>query len=233
MNIIETNWNWRCSLSKRNQTKYIVLHHMALKNCNAQQIDQIHKNSGWSGIGYHFFVSKSGKIYRGRPIWAVGSHALGENHCSIGIGAEGDYSVETTMPKAQKNAIANLIYELKKTYTFATVVGHCEVCATQCPGRYYPLNELKNCKNVQDNEEELTMSQYTELKQMIDDIKQTISQKCGYYNYIDQNMDKDFQPTIKKLVARGKLKGNENGELMLTNDMMRILTILDRCGVFD
>ncbi len=230
MNVIETNWDWCCTLSPRNETKYIVLHHMAMKNCTARQIDLMHKNSGWSGIGYHFFVSKNGEIYRGRPIWAIGAHALGENNCSIGIGAEGDYSTETSMPQAQKKAISDLIYELRNTYTCATVVGHCEICATQCPGKFYPLNELKTNINTGD---ELTMSQYTELKQMIEDIKKTVSQKCGYYNYIDENMDKDFQPTIKKLVARGKLKGNENGELMLTTDMMRILTILDRSGVFD
>ncbi len=240
MNIIETNWEWRCPLSKRGETKYIVLHHMASKNCSAAQIDKIHKACGWSGIGYHFFVSKSGKVYRGRPIWAVGAHAVGENYCSIGIGAEGDYSIEENMPNPQKKAISQLIYELKKTYPQADIVGHGEIGATQCPGKYYPLDELKNNTNLPDDEEDLTMSKYSELKQMIEDLKrentslrETISQKCGYYNYIDENMKKEFKPTVQKLVSRGKLKGNENGELMLTNDMMRILTILDRCGVFD
>ena len=84
------------------------------------------------------------------------------------------------------------------------------------------------------------MSQYNELKQMIDDIKkenatlkETLSKKCGYYNYIDENMNNTFKPTIRKLVSRNIIKGNENGELMLTTDMMRILTILDRCGIFN
>lgn len=60
-----------------------------------------------------------------------------------------------------------------------------------------------------------------------------LKEKIGSFNYIDKNMNKSYKPTVQKLVNSGKLKGNENGELMLTNDMMRILTILDRCGIFD
>ncbi len=41
------------------------------------------------------------------------------------------------------------------------------------------------------------------------------------------------RPTIQKLVGNKKLMGNELGELMLTEDMLRILTVIDRTGVFD
>ena len=57
--------------------------------------------------------------------------------------------------------------------------------------------------------------------------------KTGYYNYIDNNMPDSYKPTIQKLVNAGYLQGNEKGELMLTTDMMRILTILDRNGTFN
>lgn len=57
--------------------------------------------------------------------------------------------------------------------------------------------------------------------------------KCGYYNYIDGNMPISYRPTIQKLVGKKLLQGNERNELMLTTDMMRILTILDRTNVFD
>lgn len=85
-------------------------------------------------------------------------------------------------------------------------------------------------------EEELTMTQYEELKKRIDEQGARITElriKNGYYNYIDKNMNNAYKPTIQKLVKSGKLEGNEKGELMLTDDMMRILTILDRFGVFD
>ncbi len=38
--------------------------------------------------------------------------------------------------------------------------------------------------------------------------------------------------TVEKLVSRGLLLGDENGDLNLTADMVRILVILDRAGVF-
>ena len=56
--------------------------------------------------------------------------------------------------------------------------------------------------------------------------------KTGYYNYIDSNMPKSYKPTIQKLVGKDLLQGNEKGELMLTTEMMRILTIIDRTGIF-
>ena len=60
-----------------------------------------------------------------------------------------------------------------------------------------------------------------------------LKEKTGYFNYIDKNMNESYKPTIQKLVDQGRLEGNEKGELMLTTDMMRILTILDRAGVFN
>lgn len=70
---------------------------------------------------------------------------------------------------------------------------------------------------------------YEELKKEIAELKE----KTGYFNYIDKNMNESYKPTIQKLVDQGRLEGNEKGELMLTTDMMRILTILDRAGVFN
>ena len=84
-------------------------------------------------------------------------------------------------------------------------------------------------RSIIPNESEvLSVTQYEELKKEINQLKTRV----GYFNYIDNNMNESYRPTVEKLVNSGKLKGNENGELMLTNDMMRILTILDRVGVF-
>ena len=52
------------------------------------------------------------------------------------------------------------------------------------------------------------------------------------YNYIDDNMPEWARPTIQKLVDKGILKGDENG-LNLTEDLMRILVINDRAGIYD
>ena len=240
MNIIETDFKWNNGLSRRSTTKLIVLHHAAAKSATVTQIDQWHKAKGWSGIGYHFYVRKNGEIYRGRPIWAVGAHAEDSNSNSIGICTEGNFDTET-MPQAQEKAIKELLEYLKALYPKAQVKGHREVCATGCPGKNYPLDEMKQYyKNMES--EDLTMAQYEELKTAIEAVSKENAQlkeqvnelrvKAGYYNYIDNNMPDSYKPTIQKLVNSGYLQGNENGELMLTTDMMRILTILDRNGTF-
>lgn len=41
------------------------------------------------------------------------------------------------------------------------------------------------------------------------------------------------KPTVEKLVERGDLKGDENGNLGLTTDLTRTLVIVDRAGGFD
>jgi hypothetical protein len=86
--------------------------------------------------------------------------------------------------------------------------------------------------------EELTMTQYEELKKSIANIAKenaelkkqvnVLREKTGYYNYIDDNMSESYKPTIQKLVNEGIIKGNEHGELMLTNDMMRVIVFCDR-----
>ena len=51
------------------------------------------------------------------------------------------------------------------------------------------------------------------------------------YQKID-NVPDWAMDTVKKLVNRGILRGDENGNLNLTSDMVRILVILDRAGSF-
>jgi hypothetical protein len=52
------------------------------------------------------------------------------------------------------------------------------------------------------------------------------------YNYIDKNMPEWALPTVKKLTDKGYLKGDDTG-LNLTEDLLRILVINDRAGLYD
>ena len=230
MNVIKPKWMWKSGLGTRHSTDYIVLHHAAARACSPYQVDSWHKANGWSGIGYHFFIRKDGNIYEGRPVWAVGAHASGYNDRSVGFCVEGYFDEEYVMPDAQKEAVKLVLLDLRKRYPKAQVKGHKELCATGCPGKYYPLADMKTFyrKAIDMEGDGLSMTQYAELKEEINKIKARV----GYFNYIDDNMNEAYKPTIEKLVAAGKLCGNEKGELMLTTDMMRILTVLDRCGVF-
>lgn len=52
------------------------------------------------------------------------------------------------------------------------------------------------------------------------------------YNYVDENLPEWARPTIQKLIDKGLLKGNENGELGLNDTMLKIFVINDRAGLY-
>lgn len=83
------------------------------------------------------------------------------------------------------------------------------------------------------SEEELTLTQYEELNNRINDLEDKVKDSEMIYNYIDDNMPEWARPTIKKLVDKGWLKGNDNGELELTDDMLRMFVVNDRAGMYD
>lgn len=151
MEIIETNLKFG-SLSKRAKTVRIFLHNSGVTVLQSVEIiHNYHKNSlGWSGIGYHFYVRKDGKIYRGRPEEMIGAHATGDkaNYDSIGICFEGNFNKET-MGEVQKTAGQELVAYLKKKYNISKVQKHSEVNNTDCPGNNFPFTEIANATTVE------------------------------------------------------------------------------------
>ncbi len=136
MQVIETKLKFTEPFKQRSSTDYIVLHHADWSKCTVEDIHRSHLQRGFIGIGYHYFVSKDGQIYRGRPHDAVGAQCYGYNDCSLGICAEGDYEDEQ-MPLEQANAFISLLVELKKIYPQAKIVGHRDLNATACPGKNF------------------------------------------------------------------------------------------------
>ncbi len=242
MQIVEVEYNWRGGLVKRQSTDYIVLHHAEAVCCSAKEVHSWHLANGWSGIGYHFFVRKDGGVYRGRPIWALGAHVLGMNNCSIGICAEGDYhNKDKTMPSAQKQAIKALVAYLKGIYPQAEIVGHKEIGDSNCPGRYYPLKELKNY-----NTEGLTMEQYEELKRLIgaqaaeitalknsNEKLMDVVESTFIYNYNDKNVPDWAREALTAAIKCGAVEGNEKGELRLNYKDLCAITREYRRGMYD
>ena len=239
MNIIETDWEWNGELSRRSSTEYIALHHAEAVTCTAKQIHEWHNSNGWSGIGYHFFVRKNGEIYRGRPLWALGAHVQGMNNCSIGICAEGDYhNRDRVMPEAQKQAIKELVTYLKGIYPEAKIVGHREIGDSNCPGRYYPLEEMKNYP-YREQEGAMTAEEknklhaidesLTHLYQIADRIAESINkiENPMIYNYIDDNMPEWAREGVKWCVDNGIIKGTADG-LGLDDKDLKYCTMIMR-----
>ncbi len=142
--ITEKTFNFTKGLAERYETKRIVIHHTGGADIDAysEQIHQWHLAAGYSGIGYHFVIRKNGDIERGRPVWAVGSHAYGANHDSIGIHLSGCFT-HTLPTDKQIESAALLIANLCEEYNIPTdrqhILGHREVdpdglAGTACPG---------------------------------------------------------------------------------------------------
>lgn len=142
MKIIETDYKWNSTLTNRQSTSYIALHHRG-GNGDANSIHAQHQNQGWSGIGYHFYIRKDGSIYRGRPINTVGAHISGFNSYSVGICFEGNYhTIDKSMPVAQLKAGQELVSYLKSLYPDTKVVKHKDLGSTACPGQHFPFDEI-------------------------------------------------------------------------------------------
>lgn len=160
MNVITVNLPTNGSFKRRGRTDEIILHHAEAKSASVEEVNRWHLERGWTGIGYHFYIRKDGRIYRGRPEWAVGAHAQGHNSRSVGICVEGAYMTET-MPKAQFDALVGLVREEMAKYPGAKVLRHRDVNSTDCPGDNYPWEALLAALSSEKKEEQtLTYNQF-------------------------------------------------------------------------
>ena len=101
-------------------------------------IDRWHRARGFKGIGYHYVIYRDGSVHPGRAVEVIGAHCTGQNANSIGIcyigglAADGKTAKDTRTP-AQKEALRNLVAELKARYPGVTVHGHREFANKACP----------------------------------------------------------------------------------------------------
>lgn len=174
MNIIETNLEFNSNHSAMKEVEGIVLHNSGVSVLQSiEVIHNYHKNKGWAGIGYHYYVRKDGSVYRGRPENMAGAHCPGVNSTSIGICAEGNFN-EEIMSEVQKQAIIELVKDIKPRYNIKWIKGHREILATSCPGANFPLEEIKNAVENIENEE---IPQTT--KSIVDLANEVIAGKYG------------------------------------------------------
>ena len=140
--IVEVDYKWANPLSYTLEPTMIVYHHTAEDNLTPQKIDEKHKERGWSGIGYHFYIRKDGTIYRGRPENAIGAHAPSVNSKALGISLEGNFN-EEFVTKEQKDSLIALSKYLVNKYNIKDIKRHKDVTNTECPGKNFPFKEIK------------------------------------------------------------------------------------------
>lgn len=136
--------------------KYIIIHHSATDEGSSLYFDKHHQSKGWEGIGYHFVIDNGTKGKQDgqievSPRWLKqqdGSHcrASNMNEKAIGICLVGNFNREYVSSK-QLEALVYLVNILRKYYKIPLkrIIGHKQVSGarTECPGRYFPWEELK------------------------------------------------------------------------------------------
>ena len=144
----------------RQETKYIVIHCSQTRpsqKWGAKEIDRVHREFGWTKIGYGKVIKRDGTVEQGRGDDEVQAHVKGYNHCSYGIclvgGAkEEDWKQEDdNFTGEQFESLKKLLEELLVKYPDAQIVGHRDLDESKfCPSfsvRTYLLNEdIKNYK---------------------------------------------------------------------------------------
>ena len=117
------------TIQRKREIKKLIIHCSASDYKTHDNIETIRKwhveENGWSDIGYHFVIVKSGGIFVGRDAMTVGAHAKGHNHDSLGICMTGD----TILSSEQLNACISLCRTLMMGFGLKSsdVIGHCEI----------------------------------------------------------------------------------------------------------
>lgn len=245
--IIDTGIEWdEDDLAERDETDMIVIHHTGSPDmdASAKQIHGWHLGNGWAGIGYHAVIRKDGTIEKGRPEWAKGAHAEGDNSHSIGIHLSGDFSaVKPTAIQIEKLAMLIAYYaeEYGITIDREHIVGHGELMATDCPGDNLQallddgtITGKANYYRYGSPEEQKEEPKEAEWDKDMEKIKAELAEKERHekrYAGITE-IPEWAQPTIKKLVDK-KMLGGDGASLDLSIDMIRVFVIHDRAGVYD
>lgn len=223
MEITDKNLIFTSASGYREKTEYLIIHHTA-GNASTETVESVHEEhlaNGWAGIGYHFFISKDGTIYRGRPENWIGSHTLGYNDKSIGISLSGNFEKEKPSD-VQILALIKLVDYLKNKYSIPDnkIMGHRDFDSTACPGAnlYKRLGEIKTGDSTIINPDEI------EGKIFAHDKKLGIVLNGESYNIDSELIKLILTNTISKSKIKEVSVFMHNGKIgiVLNNELYRI-----------
>lgn len=118
---------------RADKVRYIVVHCSATKasadHVNAAEIDRWHRRQGWNEIGYHYVITRDGRLEKGRPTTVPGAHVRGYNGESVGICMVGGVAEDGKTPEAnfteeQWATLRVIVRQMLKQFPRATVCGH-------------------------------------------------------------------------------------------------------------
>lgn len=143
-----------------NEIDSIIIHCSATRarqDLRAKDIDRMHRQRGFSQIGYNFIIDLDGTVENGRPLTIDGAHCntkgfsdVSYNKHSIGIcyigGLDASNRPADTRTEAQKNALRDLVAKLCKEYDIIEVLGHRDTSPDlNGNGEVEPAEYIKAC----------------------------------------------------------------------------------------
>ena len=222
--------------------KYIVIHYVGAVS-SAKNNASYYANNRLSASA-HYFVDENEiwqSVEEHHNAWHCGGGLQGNNGHSLykicfnsnSIGIEmcckkknGEWYFE---PETVENTV-KLTRHLMKKYNIpiGNVIRHYDVTGKNCPAPYVNETEWAKFKRKITGEDELTLTQYEELKQEIEALKKANK----IYHYFDELPDyaKDI---ILELYRRGIYKGASASDLNLPEALMRTLVINYRAGLYN
>lgn len=187
MKIIEANLPRNGNFTRRSKTDEVILHHAEASSATVWDINAWHLSNGWVGIGYHYYIRKDGSVYRGRPEWALGAHAVGHNDRSIGICCEGAYMTET-MPATQLAALRALLLDIMGRYGKLTLLRHKDVNSTDCPGKNFPWAAAQDYMSEEKEEQKVTQKEFEAMYNVVNPLYKTIDDVPDYWKQVTREL---------------------------------------------
>ena len=208
---------------RKQPIQYIVVHYTANNGdraeSNGNYFAQPNRNAS-----AHYFVDESNVVQSVKDTdtaWHCGAksykHPKCRNDNSIGVEmcSEKDEKGQYYINEQTQYTAIKLIKVLMAKYSIpiGNIIRHYDVTGKMCPEPFV-RNQI----------------QWLDFKKKLSEEKKEGNEML--YNKID-DVPKWAKPTIKKLIDKGALVGNEKGELMLTYDMLRIYVSHDNMGLYD
>lgn len=141
MSISGDSFYWYQVDENLSRWKYFVVHHSVTgNNSTPEDLAQIHLAQGWSGIGYHFVITRDGVIHYVGDLGTWRANVGGMNDVCIGVNLIGDFRFGNVPSDAQYKAVNVLYREFVADSRFPGIKGpgsvkfHRELNATACPG---------------------------------------------------------------------------------------------------
>ncbi len=157
---IAININELCRVDvAENKWQYVVLHHSATDEGNANNFDKYHRDEKkWEhGLAYHFVIgngngSGNGEIEVGdrwkKQIHGAHTANMDLNRISIGICLVGNFEANNEPTNNQLESLVSLVSYFSEKYHIpkSRIVRHSQVLqkGTACPGKNFPYKQFIN-----------------------------------------------------------------------------------------